>query len=149
MEEKERIRRQRIEEEKRKDLMMEIDRLKSIEKAEKIVNDRVVEIKKGREVITEQIQERELKRMNEKEEQAREAQAMLRHVKQMELDDRQNKLKMQALQKRQLDEIYDANQNAIEKKQVRYQRERDEEEKIIKFNIEKAQKEAEYVAEQK
>lgn len=129
--------------------MMEVERLKSIEQVDKVEKERVVEIKKGREVITEQIMERELKRMQEKEEQAKEAQSMLKHVKQMEVDDRKNKLKSQALQKKQLDEIYDANQNAIEKKHVRVQRELEEEEKIMKYTIEKAQKEAEYIAEQK
>lgn len=41
----------------------------------------------------------------------------------------------------------DANSKAILVKQKRIQEERDEEEKIVKYNLEKAQKEAEYIAE--
>ena len=38
---------------------------------------------------------------------------------------------------------------AIKSKEAKYLAEREEEEKIVKYNIEKAQKEAEYLAEQK
>lgn len=53
------------------------------------------------------------------------------------------------MQKKQLDEIFGANQNALLIKQKRIQQEKEEEEVIVKYNLEKAQKEAEYVAEQK
>lgn len=52
-------------------------------------------------------------------------------------------------QKKQLDEIFDANQNAQLVKQKRIIQEKEEEEVIVKYNLEKAQKEAEYIAEQK
>ena len=48
-----------------------------------------------------------------------------------------------------MDEIADANKNSIVSKQVKYQKERDEEEKIHQYNIEKAQKDAEYLADQR
>lgn len=149
IEEKKRILRQRAEEEKRKDLMMEVERLKKIEVAEVVVKERVTEIKKGREVITEQIRDRELQRMKIKEEQAREAQIMLKHIKQMQHEEVESKFKTRDKIKKIQDEIYEANQAAIEKKSVRIQRELEEEEKIIKFNQDKAIKEAEFITEQK
>lgn len=48
-----------------------------------------------------------------------------------------------------LDEIYAANQAAIKSKEAKIIAEREEIEKIIKYNLEKDQKEAEYQAEQK
>ena len=50
-------------------------------------------------------------------------------------------------QKLLLDEILGSNKNAILIKQKRIQEEKEEEEKIVKYNLEKAQKEAEYIAE--
>lgn len=47
------------------------------------------------------------------------------------------------------DEILEANDRAVIVKQKRIQEEKEEEEKIVKYNLEKAQKEAEYLAEQK
>ena len=52
-------------------------------------------------------------------------------------------------QKKELDQIFDANSNAQLIKQKRIMQEKEEEELIVKYNLEKAQKEAEYVAEQK
>ena len=48
-----------------------------------------------------------------------------------------------------MDEIFDANQNAIMFKQKKIQEEKEEEEKIMKYLLEKQQKEAEILAEQK
>ena len=42
------------------------------------------------------------------------------------------------------DEILEANDRAVVVKQKRYQEEKDEEEKIVKYNMERTQKEAEY-----
>ena len=149
IDEKNRIERQKIEETKRLDLMMEVERLKGIEKAEKIEKTKKVEIREGTIVIVDQIKEREVNRMLSKEEQFKEGQAMLRHVKQMELDEREKRQKAIKFQKTQQDEIYEANQAAIEKKSVKIAREREEEQKIIGYIKDKEQKEAEYLAEQK
>jgi hypothetical protein len=47
-----------------------------------------------------------------------------------------------------LDEIYDANSRAAEKKMQIKQQEWEEDEKIMKYAMEKAAKEAEYLSEQ-
>ena len=149
IEEKDRIVKQKIDEIKRIDLMMEIDRLKAIEDAEAKAASKKEEEYKGKAVIIDQIKEREIDRMLSKDELAKEAQAMLRLAKQLENEEKMNRLKQKETVRIKQDEIYEANQAATEKKQVRYQRERDEDEKIVKYNLEKAEKEAEYLAEQK
>lgn len=147
--EKQRILQQKIEEEKRLDLMMEVERLRKIKEAEETQAVKKVEVKKGRDVIIDQMKERELKRLKFKQEQAKEAMAMVRHMKQMEDDSKKEIMKKKSIQKRMLDEIYDANQQAAEKKHLIIQREKDEIDKIMKFQMEKAQKEAELAAEAK
>lgn len=149
LEEKKKLTKEKVDEEKRKDLMMEMERLQAIELAEKKVFEKNEEIRQGRSIIVEQIKEREYLRLKDKEEQAKEAQAMLKLAKQLETEEKLKRLDAKEQVRLKQDEIYLENQNAVEKKQLRYQRERDEEENIIKFNIEKARKEAEYLAEQK
>lgn len=72
---------------------------------------------------------------------------MIKAIKELEVEEQHKALKKKSDQKKLLDEIFDANQNAILVKQKRVQEEKVEEEKIVKYNLEKAQKEAEYVAE--
>lgn len=128
---------------------MEMERLKGIKEAEekeRRLKDTAIE---GRQVIIEQMKERELKRLKEKEEQAREAQAMVRHMKELEDEARREAQKKKYRQKEMLDEIYDANTRAAEKKMLIKQQEIEEDEKIMKYAMDKAAKEAEYFAEQK
>lgn len=129
--------------------MMEVERMKAIEKAEAEAKAHSQAVRDGTVVIVDQIKEREVQRMLAKEEQLKEGQLMLRHVKQLEIDEREKRLKNMQFQKLQQDEIYEANQQAIEKKAIKIAREREEEQKIVKYIKEKDQKEAEYLAEQK
>jgi hypothetical protein len=90
--EKQMIRNEKIDMEKRKDLMLEIERLKKI----KEINDKDdLRKEKQREdhmQIIDQIKENEWKRLQDKEEQQREGQAMLRHIKQIQKEDAENGL---------------------------------------------------------
>lgn len=55
--------------EKKKDKLMEIERLKKIKQLEEIEEQKKIEALKGKEVIIEQIKARELDRLRQREEQ--------------------------------------------------------------------------------
>lgn len=73
---------------------------------------------------------------------------MIRHMKQMEDDARKQAQTKKYRQKEMQDEIYEANTQAAEKKLLVKNKEVEEDEKIMKYAMEKAAKEAEYLAEQ-
>lgn len=149
LEEKRFIYDKRAEEQKRLDLMMEMERLKKIKAAEEKERNLQEQKIAGHKVIIEQMKEREIKRLKEKEEQAKEAQAILREMKAVEEDERLKALEKVEFQKKTMNEIQHSNTIAIEKKHRLKQKEVEEDEKIYKYAIAKAQKEAEYLAEQK
>ena len=149
LEEKKEIHEQRKLEEKRKDLLMEVDRLKKVKYHEELERTKKDEQKKKALEIVDQIRERELERLREQEEKEREGQEIVKAMIQNQADEAATNLRKKAQQKNLNDEIYDENQRAIGSKQKKIQLEREEEEKIVAYNIDKAQKEAEYVAEQK
>lgn len=147
--EKRSISAQRKIEEKRKDLLMEVDRLKKIKFHEEIEKQKkVMQRKKALEVV-DQIKERELQRMKVQEDKEKEGQEMLKAIRQLQAEEKVATLKKIEKQRALNDEILQENHRAILVKQQRLQEAREEEEKIVQYNKEKAQKEAEYLAEQK
>jgi len=149
LDEKQRLRNEFKNEEKRKDLMMEIDRLQKIkyyDEAERRLKD---EQKKAAMETIVQIKERELERMKEQEEREREGQEMLKYIKQIQKEESEATLAKRHQQKQILDQIFESNQKAIARKHELVLQEREEEEKIVRYNVEKAQKDAEYQAELK
>lgn len=128
--------------------MLEVDRLKKIKYYEELEKQKKEELIAGRSVIIDQIKERELQRLRLQEEKEREGQEIIKLIKQLEKEEAQRNLDRKYNQRVRQDEIYDANQNAISEKQRKIELDKAEEEKIIKYNIEKARKEAEYQAEQ-
>jgi len=149
LEEKRSIIDEKKREEKRKDLMMEIERLRKIKYHEEIEKEKKEELKKGHLVIIDQIKERDLDRLKKLEEKEREGQEIVHGIRQLQKEEGENGIKRRLHQKSQQDQIYDANQNAITSKQSKIIAEKEEEEKIVRYNIDKAQKEAEYLGEQK
>jgi len=92
-------------EEKRKDLMMEIERLKKIKYYEELEKYKKEEQKagfqsffffsnffpfSGHSIIIDQIKERELKRLREKEDQEREGQQILKEIKVLQKEETEN-----------------------------------------------------------
>jgi len=64
-------------------------------------------------VIIDQIKERELIRLKEKEEQEREGQIMLKRIQELSKEEGENALKRKSFQKRLQDEILEANDRAV------------------------------------
>ena len=136
-------------EEKRRDLIMELDRLSKIKYYEDIDRQKKEEQRKAASATIQQIKERELERMRKQEEVEQEGQAMLRKIKEVQQEDIEENLIKKHQQKKTLDLIMESNHLAINKKQIKIKEEREEEERIAKYLIERAQKEAEYQAELK
>jgi beta-phosphoglucomutase-like phosphatase (HAD superfamily) len=74
--------------EKKKDKIMELERLKKIKEQQEIDVQKHEEALKGREVIVDQIKQREIDRVKQKEEQEREAQVLVQKMKDMEKEDK-------------------------------------------------------------
>jgi len=128
---------------------MEMDRLKKIKYYEEIEAGKMEQQKEAAAQTLVQIKERELVRMKEREERDREGQEMIQKIKDKAIEDAKENLARKRHQKELLDIVYDANQKAIAGKQLLLDKEREEEERIIQYNIEKARKDAEYQAEVK
>ena len=90
--EKEEIRHDRVNQEKRKDLMLEIERLKKIKEINDQDQERKIRQRNDHLAVVDQIKENEWKRLQEKEEQQKEGQAMIRKIKTMEKEDANNNL---------------------------------------------------------
>ncbi|OMJ87624.1 hypothetical protein SteCoe_10627 [Stentor coeruleus] len=130
------------------DLMMEVERLKVIkyhdEREHKWKEDRL----QGASVLKDQIKERELIRMKEQEILEKERQQMLKQIQLLQEEEmRQAKEKME-MQEKLMGEVEEVNRRAILIKEDRKRSEREEDEKIMKYNIEKSKREQEVVEEQ-
>jgi len=146
--EKDAIRKKNKQEERRRDLTLELGRLQKVQFYEELDRKNMAEQKKSAMATVEQMKERELKRQHEKEEREKEGQDMLKKIKEIQLEDSKTALEKKREQKELLDLIYEANKKVISQKQEKIILEKEEEERIVKYNKEKAQKEADYQREQ-
>ena len=123
-----------IEEQKKLDLMMEIERLKGLKVAEEREQVRMQARRKGAVVIVDQIQEREIERIKQREMLQKEQEQMARQIENQRQAEiaaaeakRERNLKLIA-------EVEAANTIALSKKQELRQKEVDEEQKIVRYN---------------
>ena len=125
LEESKRLEGEWVDEQKRLDLMMEIERLKSLKLQEEREVLRKQAQKKGSLVIIDQIKERELDRIKEQEMREREMQQMVRQAEQVKKDE----LLIVAAKKdraiRMMGEVEVANKRAIDVKDQRKKEEKD------------------------
>ena len=73
--------------EKRKDLMIEIERLKQIKYYEELERQKKDELRKGHNIIVDQIKEREFERLKKEEERDREGYVAIKQLKEMQKED--------------------------------------------------------------
>lgn len=137
-----------VEEIKRLDLMMEVERLKKVREEEEKERKRRELEKEGRRVITDQIQDNHFKRLKQMDEQAFEAQEMIAHAQRLKEEERQHELERKARKVDTLNEIMRTNQDAMQHKRMLLAREKEEDEKIMRYLKEKALKEEELQREQ-
>ena len=131
------------------DMMMELERLKELKFQEDRERVRKEQQRSGALVIVDQIKERELERLRQKEVQEREKQLMLRQIKELEEEEKRiaEMKKLQA--ERMAKEVEEANIKAGDIKERRKIEERELDLKILQYNIDKARKEEEELAEKK
>lgn len=140
--EKRQIRHNTVEAEKRKDLMMELERLKAVELQAVVDGKRHLQVLDGKQVIVEQIKERELQRIKEREVLAKEGEDMLRKLKLKELEEQQAALDKINKQRQVFEEMLVHNESIMKAREQKELEEKLENEKVMKYMIEQQEKEA-------
>ena len=134
---------------KKMDLMIEVERLKKVRDAARLVEGKREENLKGRMVIVKQIKDNHMKRMRQKEEQEDEAHEMLKRIKELE-NEGQRAAKMKLINQQKLKNLIDeANQAAIEYKALQQMKEREEDETRKQYMIQKHRQEEQIIVEKK
>jgi hypothetical protein len=131
------------------DLMMEYERLKELKFQEEREKDRKQQQKNGALIIIDQIKERDLERMRQREILEKERLMIMKQMKELEDDDRRiNEMKKIQASKLSKD-VREANDMAIQMKERKKIEEKELELKIFQYNMEKIKKEEEEIAEKK
>lgn len=136
-----------LEEQKKLDLMMEIERLKDLKKAEEREMLRKDAIKQGSRVIIEQIKERELERIKEMEIREKEKHQLLLQIEKGKAEDQRIAEAKQQKIKQLLAQVEDVNKEAIKSKEIVKQKEKELELEIVAYNRKRELKELELVKE--
>lgn len=108
--EKQHIQQNRAIEERRLDLMMEVERIKNIKLVQEKERARAAERKHGARVIIQQIQEREAERIRQQELREQEAQNMIERIREAELREEAKAREKQDAGRRLLQEVLTANE---------------------------------------
>ena len=137
------------EKEAKLDLMMELERLKELKFREE--QEKEAKLKKilSFKILKEQIKEKELQRQHEKELIQREAELMKKQIKAMQEEDIRNEEKKRIDNSRLAKEIVNINKISILNKDKKKLLEREEDLKILKYNLAKAKQEEEEINKQK
>jgi hypothetical protein len=132
------VRREQVESEheRRLDMMMEVDRIKDLQRREEEENVKRSKRHEDRKVITEQIEERRRMKLIAAEAREQENMAMRRMVEKYAEDDRVAAAKRQKEIERSRLEVIAANENAIERKRGLKQREIDEMNDVLRYQAE-------------
>ena len=129
------------EEERRLDTIMEIERVKSIQRTAEVEAAKAKERRSGALVIVDQIKEREAQRELELEQKDIEQQMMLKHIQKMEEEDRQALEEKRKAGQALLHQVLSANEAQIEKKHEYKLLEEAEEQQRLQYLIEKEARE--------
>lgn len=146
--EKGQISRELVDEEKRLDTMMEVDRQAAIEIQEEIEKKRKDEQLMGAAKLMEQIHENEQERLFELERKDQENIQMQRYIEKLMEEDQAAVEKRKTEQTHLREELNKANRDILRRKELKKEQERAEEEKVLDFQRKKAEREAAYEREQ-
>jgi len=131
------------------DLMMEYERLKELKFQEDRDRERKEHQKQGALIIIDQIKDKDMERLKQKEICERERHMIMKQMKVLEEDDKRV-AEMKKIQGAKLSkEVVEANNHAIDLKERRKMEEKGLELKIFQYNMEKIKKEEEELAEKK
>ena len=135
------------EEERRLDTIMEIERVKAIQRASEVESAKAKERREGALVIVDQIKIREAQRELEMEQKDIEQQMMLKHIQKMEEEDRKALQEKVVAGQHLLEQVLNANEAQIEKKHEYKLLEEAEEQRRLGYLIEKEEREGSLRAE--
>ncbi|CAI2366155.1 unnamed protein product [Moneuplotes crassus] len=140
LEEQNRLEAEYRDEERRLDLMMEIERLKNLKHQDELEQKRKQALKQGSVVIIDQIKERELERIREQEMREKEKQLILDQIEQLKEEERRELEEKRETAKRMMHEVEAANQDAITTKEKKKLEEKELEAKIVEEEEQEAEK---------
>ena len=140
--EKVEIQQEMEEEERRLDTIMEIERVKAIQRASEVEAAKAKERREGALVIVDQIKIREAQRELEMEQKDIEQQMMLKHIQKMEEEDRKALEQKKFAGQKLLEQVLSANEAQIEKKHEYKLLEEAEEQRRLGYLIEKEERES-------
>ena len=131
------------------DLMQEMERLKEMKRVEDMENDLKKMRQAGNRVVLQQIKDNELARIKQKEIEEKERLELLKKIEE-ENEKEKQKNKLKAIENEiKLKESLEANRQAILLKQKKIQDEREEDLRIQRYNVQKAQREEQLFQEKK
>jgi len=131
--EKRQMQQAQAEEDRRLDLMMEVDRIKAIKLQTETDRVRAIERRQGARVIITQIQEREKQRIRQQEIREQEAKVMLEHIRLQEVAAEEKARQKVLAGKRMLREVLHANEAQAAMKLTRKQEALEEDRQIAEY----------------
>jgi hypothetical protein len=137
------------EKEAKLDLMMELERLKELKFQEDKEKEAKLKRYSSAKILIDQIKEKEIRRLQEKEIIAREGELMKKQMKALHEEDLRNEERKRLENARLAKEIVNINKISALNRDKKKLLEREEDLKILKYNMEKAKKEEEELAETK
>lgn len=149
MEQQEMMKKEYIDQNRKMAEMMELDRLKELQFHEEQKAIKKEQFKLGAVVIIDQIKDKEIERIRQKEHQERERQMMLRQIKELEEEEKRNQEMKKLQTERMAKEVLLANKKASEIKDQRKYEEKELDLKMIQYAMERAKKEEDDLAERK
>ena len=135
--------------EKKLDEMMELERLKELKQQQNRENNRKQLQRDGCMIIIDQIKQKEYERIKQKDIIEKDRQMILRQIKEMELEDIRQAEQKRITNEKAAKEIVESNRINALNKQKKILEEKEEDLRILKYNIEKAKKEEDEIKEKK
>ena len=135
--------------EEKLDTMMELERLKELKNQQDQEELKNKMRREGCLIIIEQMKKKELEKIKHKEQLEKEQQEILKNIKKMQEEDAKEAEKKRLLQEKMTQEIVEYNRISILNKQEKLAKEKEEDLRILKYNMEKAKKEEEELKEKR
>ncbi|XP_071958281.1 cilia- and flagella-associated protein 45-like [Antedon mediterranea] len=146
--EKDQIKTEMAEEERRLDDMMEMERQDALLLQEEIENQRKMEKYEGAAKVLKQIASREEERLLDQEKKDQEAQQMLRYLEKLQMEDIEGLERKRTIQLEAQREIQRANEEQEVMKLRKVEQEQMADHKVIEYQKQKSEREAKFEAEQ-
>ena len=135
--------------EEKLDTLMELDRLKGLKSQQDKEKLKAKERKEGCMIIIDQMKRKELDKIKEKEQKEKEQKELVKYLKKLEDEDNLENERKKILKEKIAQEIVESNKISILNKQKKIAEEKEEDLRILKYNMQKAKLEEEKLKEKK